>query len=227
MVGDYIIGVEKEKYKNIVFATCNKEQNQLIISKEFKLSLSIENFRNDIMDLLEFSLDRYYDRYLNNYENTGFTLFEKYSYEDVCKLLDWPQNQIAQNIGGYRYDKETNTLPIFINYEKSDDISETIKYEDRFENRSLLTWISKNKRNLNSKDIMQIKNSYENNTKIYLFVRKNKNDHIANEFYFLGEIYPTGEFIEINMTEKYKAVKIQYLLKNPVRDELYDYITGE
>lgn len=227
MVGDYLIGVEKEKYKNIVFATCNKEQNQLIISKEFKLSLSIENFRNDIMDLLEFSLDRYYDRYLNNYENTGFTLFEKYSYEDVCKLLDWPQNQIAQNIGGYRYDKETNTLPIFINYEKSDDISETIKYEDRFENRSLLTWISKNKRNLNSKDIMQIKNSYENNTKIYLFVRKNKNDHIANEFYFLGEIYPTGEFIEINMTEKYKAVKIQYLLKNPVRDELYDYITGE
>ena len=45
-----------------------------------------------------------------------------------------------------KFHKETKTYPVFINYHKADDIQDTIKYEDRFENPGLLKAISKNKR---------------------------------------------------------------------------------
>ncbi len=70
-------------------------------------------------------------------------LYEKYTYEQVCQLLEWPQNEVPLNIGGYKFHKETKTYPVFINYHKADDIQDTIKYEDRFENPGLLKAISK------------------------------------------------------------------------------------
>ena len=36
------------------------------------------------------------------------------------------------NIGGYKFDKKTKTFPVFINYDKAEDISDTTKYEDHF-----------------------------------------------------------------------------------------------
>ncbi len=43
------------------------------------------------------------------------TLNEKYSYEDIPRLLNWSKYISAQIIGGYRYDDETNTLPVLVN----------------------------------------------------------------------------------------------------------------
>ena len=65
----------------------------------------------------------------------------KYTYEEVCRLLGWETNVNAQNIGGYRYDKATNTFAVFINYDKDPAISDTIKYEDRFTSPRFLTAI--------------------------------------------------------------------------------------
>ena len=48
------------------------------------------------------------------------------------------KNEVPLNIGGYKFHKETKTYPVFINYHKADDIQDTIKYEDRFENPGLL-----------------------------------------------------------------------------------------
>ena len=49
-------------------------------------------------------------------------LYQKYTYEDVCRLLNWAQNEVPLNIGGYKFDKKTKTFPVFINYysEKKD-----------------------------------------------------------------------------------------------------------
>ena len=59
------------------------------------------------------------------------------TYEDACRLLNWEHNEVPLNIGG-KYDKTTKTFPVFINYDKSDDIQDTIKYEDHFTSRSSL-----------------------------------------------------------------------------------------
>ena len=62
------------------------------------------------------------------------------------------------------------------------------------------------------------------NTKIYLFVRKNKATNNSKDFYFLGKIYPIEEAQEINI-DNTTAFKIKYKLETPVRDDLYEYFT--
>ena len=46
----------------------------------------------------------------------------------------------------------------------------------------------------------------------------------STEFYFLGEMHPTGTFEQIVMADgKTNAVEILYELEEPVRPDLYDY----
>ena len=151
-------------------------------------------------------------------------LYHKYTYEDVYRLLDWQKAQVAQNVGGYKYDEYTNTFPVFINYHKDDSIQGTIKYEDRFLNNKTLIAISKKKRSINSKDIKIISNAEKNNTVIHLFIRRNKDDKISNEFYYLGIVKSTGGFTP-GYVENNKIVEIEYELLTPVREDIYEYIT--
>lgn len=55
----------------------------------------------------------------------------------------------AQNIGGYFYDTATKTLPVFINYDKTED---AIAYEDRFVSQQNLIALSKHPRKVDSSD---------------------------------------------------------------------------
>lgn len=56
----------------------------------------------------------------------------------MCVGIRMERNEVPLNIGGYKYDKRTKTYPVFINYHKSEDIQDTIKYEDRFVSPTIL-----------------------------------------------------------------------------------------
>ena len=220
-------GASYKKYESSIFI--EKISGKYVTSTIFKKCLENSDFKNMVLELIDFALERNKSKYGNRYLNTSFQLYQKYTYEDVCRCLDWKQNEIPQNIGGYKYDSTTNTFPIFINYNKDDNISNSIKYEDKFLNNSLFRAISKNGRTKDSKDVKTILNSKGNNTQIELFVRKNKDDKESKEFYYLGKIYPTGEANEFVMGDKKdgkKAVEIFYSLKTPLEESLYQYITG-
>lgn len=174
-------------------------------------------------------MKQFNEKYKDNiYSNTPFALYEKYTYEQVCQLLEWPQNEVPLNIGGYKFHKETKTYPVFINYHKADDIQDTIKYEDRFENPGLLKAISKNKRTFASDDVQTAFNADELGVAMHLFVRKNKDDEESKEFYYLGPIHSTGQenAKEISMVNGTAAVELEYVLEVPVRDDIYDYIVN-
>ena len=134
-----------------------------------------------------------------------------------------------QNIGGYFHDKDTNTFPVFINYEKDPSISITTMYEDRFISDHELVAISKSKRTLNSPEIVNLAHASENGMRCFLFVRKNKEDKDdGTEFYFLGEMHPTGKFEQFVMKgTTANAVEITYLLEDPVRADLYEYFLSD
>lgn len=132
----------------------------------------------------------------------------------------------AQNIGGYFYDTATKTLPVFINYDKAED---AIAYEDRFVSHQKLIALSKHPRKVDSSDAdhfyKRTKDDLDN--RIFLFVRKNKDDKEAKEFYFLGEIFATGTPNPIKMEKtKDDAFEIDYTLDVPVRDDIYEYMTS-
>ena len=221
MTGEYFVSSEKKKFANIIFIENNKK------SKIFNGLLNDNDFVDELNDLLDFIIFEYNHKYNKHYKDTLLTLNEKYTYDDVLRLLNFNKNEVSLNIGGYKCDDFTNTIPVFINYNKNDDISDSIKYEDRFESRELLHWVSKNGRTLQSNDVKTIINSNTNNTKIYLFVRKNKDDSQAKEFYFLGRMYVTDNYKEITMESGHKAVEFLYKLDEPVREELYDYLTSK
>lgn len=142
--------------------------------------------------------------------------------------IDAPKvNQVIMLLGGYFYDSDTKTLPVFINYDKDED---AIAYEDRFISPNRLIALSKHPRKVNSSDADHFykRTEKDKENRIFLFVRKNKDDKEAKEFYFLGEIFAQGAPKAIKMEKtKDDAFEIDYTLDVPVRDDVYEYITSE
>ena len=177
--------------------------------------LTNQEFFSMVDELVKFAERHYMDNYSSPYKETSFQLYKKYTYEDVCRLLNWETNEVATNIGGYKYNEKTKTYPIFINYEKDDSISETTKYEDRFVDSSTLIAISKSRRNINSNDVQNMLKSKERGITVELFVRKNKDDKISKEFYYLGHMTATGNASEFTMSNNsYSLHIINHLLCN-------------
>ena len=217
---------ERRKYSDCDLVEKNTDGSYSLSSK-FQKALLNKNFRQMILELLDFGIEQWKEKYGQIYRDTNFTLYQKYTYEDVCRLLNWNKNLNAQNIGGYYYDSDTNTLPVFINYYKTED---AIAYEDRFVSESHLIALSKHPRKITSSDAVHIyKQSEEDkNNRIFLFVRKNKDDNEAKEFYFLGEIFAEGTPRQIYMEKtKDNAFEIDYRLDVPVRSDIYDYIVSD
>lgn len=182
------------------------------LTEAFATALRDAEFKRQILEVLDFGIARNRLDYAETYENTNFVLNAKYTYEEVCRLMNWEKNINGQNLGGYFYDEKTNTFPVFINYDKAPDISESIQYEDRFVSPNKLIAISKGNRTLNSPEIQRLQAWPGNGLKTYLFMRKNKDDKGGKEFYFLGEMHPTGEFEAIKTKSGDNAVEIEYEL---------------
>ena len=227
MTNEFPAGSGKKTYSQCVFI--EKEGADYIPAKSFLAMLSNDEFYNVFKELVDFGISRYDRDYRDCYKQTDLVLYQKYTYEDVCRLLNWEQNEVPLNIGGYKFDKKTKTFPVFINYDKSDDISDTTKYEDHFVPgfRDRLIAISKSGRSLQSEDVQNFLNAKERGIQVELFVRKNKDDKISKEFYYLGHMTASGNAREFTManTEK-SAVEIEWILDVPVREDIYEYIVS-
>ena len=185
------------------------------------------HFYDIVSELIEFGISRYTKNFKERYQDTDLVLYQKYTYEDACRLLRWERNEVPLNIGGYKFDKKTKTFPVFINYDKSEDISDTTKYEDHFVNSQCLIAISKSGRNINSDDVQNFLHADERGIDVQLFVRKNKDDKISKEFYYLGRMKATGRAKEFTMPNTDKsAVEIEWMLETPVREDIYEYIVN-
>ena len=199
------------------------------LSAIFEDALKNEAFHAAIRELLDFGIYRYRRDYSKPYAGTQFNLYKKYTYSEVCWLLGWRKEEVSLNIGGYKYDSYSKTYPIFINYEKEEDITATTRYEDRFTDPSSLTAISKSRRTIDSDDVQNAVHSQERGILMPLFVRKNKDDQSSKEFYFLGTMRHNGHLHQfvMNDTEDVTAVEIGYRLDTPIESNLYEYITEQ
>ena len=121
----------------------------------------------------------------------------------------------------------TNTFPVFINYDKEEGISESIKYEDRLVDQNTIICFSKPRRTIESEDVVKIYSEKTNHVKIHLFIRKNKDDEASKEFYYLGLMHAYGEPIQTTMSNtNNNVVQFTYKLENEIRKDIYDYITN-
>lgn len=214
----FTISNEQAKFSNCIFIKEN--DNDYIISDIFKSALQDEKFYFQINEILDFALERYQKYYQNKYKNTNLVLYQKYTYEEVCYLLNWPQKINPNAMAGYFYEKTTHTMPVFINYIAPD--KKRVDYTNEFLSNTLITAYSKSNRKLDSSDAKHIYNAKEEQNNLYLFVRKPSEDKEAKEFYFLGEIIAQGN---PEFAPKYNGFKILYKLDTPVRADIFDYLT--
>lgn len=195
--------------------------------EEFLEFLKIDLFKSFFMDSIEISIHTFNNNFkIENWKN-GFVLYQKYSRKDVFRILNTPENPVAQNVGGYLVSPDFKHCPIFVNYHKEDDISESTKYEDEFVNNIEFDWMSKSNRKLISNDVQSILGE-NGNIRLPLFIKKN-NDEGA-DFYYMGDMNPNMEKVEETSMEndsgkKVSVVRIRFNLENPVPEKLYKYIT--
>ena len=159
----------------------------------------------------------------------GFIYGEKYSVFDVMRLCGWQAEQVPQNVGGYKLDSPTNTMPIFIKYEAS-------QYGDRFLNASEIEWFSKNNRSLNSNEFRWLldgtehTSAWQNSHFVPIFIRR-KAEEKETSYYFVGNaasLHDVRESVNLGEDGKESRVVISTLkLAKPVDPELYRHLTGK
>ncbi|MDO5849453.1 MAG: DEAD/DEAH box helicase [Methanobrevibacter sp.] len=183
------------------------------ISESFREDLEDEDFRMFMDDLIEYSLLKYLDKYINRYHDTNLVLYEKYSRSDVCRLLNWDRDESSTMYG---YKIKHGTCPIFVTYEKGKD---NIDYNDHFISQEMFNWMTRSPRTLESPELQPIVNYDENDLSIHLFVKKS--DGEGFDFYYLGEAVPV-EGTDTEMNGK-PIVNFKLKLDNLVRYDIYSY----
>jgi len=206
----------------------NKIDNELFLNTRFINLLLDENFKNHLIDNINYSILKFEGKFsFKNYIN-GFILYNKYSRKDVFRVLNWGKNPLAQNVGGYLFNTERTNCAIFVTYHKNDDLSNEVKYEERFLNPVEFEWMSKTDRYLTSPEIISMLD-YTTALRLPLFVQKSNDEGI--KFYYLGDMVPIIKTITETRIKNKKGIMvpvviIKFKLSHPVEDSLYKYLTN-
>lgn len=214
---------EKQKYAMVEFVNPVMHEEKIIgRAAVFENNLTELAFKHELSNLIEYGLRKYKDCY-SKHDEDNLVLYEKYSRKDVCRILNWEKDD-SSTIYGYRI--KYNTCPIFVTYEKKDDIASSTKYEDQFVNNSTFSWMTRSKVSLTSPEAQQLINYADTNLKIYLFIKKS--DGEGSDFYYMGKVTPV-EWRETTITndkgEELPIMNFFLQMKNSVRNDIYEYFT--
>lgn len=215
---------EKKRYSNIEFISMDYAKNGMLRRASAFYSLFSNNaFVNEVESLVKYGLKRYEDLF-KNHDEDNLVLYEKYSRKDVCRILNWEHDD-SSTVYGYRI--KHNTCPIFVTYEKKDDIANSTKYEDQFINNQLFSWMTRSKVSLESPESQKIINYSKIGLKIYLFIKKS--DGEGTDFYYIGKVSPIDYMqteIENDNGQKLPIMNFKMKLEHSVREDIYEYFVG-
>lgn len=206
--------VKKYKYPLI-----EVDSSVITLSKEFKDALKDEYFKAHVKDLLKLAELQS----VNYNQQKPLTLNEKYTRKDFCRLLNWDQDESSTMYG---YKQKHNTLPIFITYNKSDEVSASISYGDEFLDSHILRWFTRNNRTLESNEIRRMLSAHKDESlSIYIFIKKD--DDEGRDFYYLGQAdIDYDSIVETTMPDKgveHNVVTMNFIMVEPVGYNLYRF----
>ena len=160
--------------------------------------------------------------YTDNDED-NLVLYQKYSRRDICRILNWEKDD-SSTVYGYRI--KHGTCPIFVTYEKKEDISETTKYEDQFVDPQEFSWMTRSRVSLDSRESQELIHANESGLRIYLFIKKS--DGEGSDFYYMGRVSPVGykqTTIADNNGKLLPIMNFRLRMEHSVRTDIYDYLT--
>lgn len=207
---------DKEKNKTEFAKLGGQTLIEIGNNKEYRFNKEISEllekdhgFKKLFVDVIKAGLlnAREYDK-----ENI-FTIEKRYTRSDVNRLLNWQRKIPAQSIGGYFI--ENGYCPIFVTYVKSNDIENSIKYEDRFISNSKIHCYTKNGRKLGKGETLKMfAGVSEGNPKLtYLLFVKRSDAEDDDEFVYLG----TGKVTADSLKQEYRETdKKGKLVNTPI-----------
>lgn len=214
----FFTGMTKKTYRNAPFISVKDSKIELSIA--FKSALTDSYFQRLFMDIIETGL-------LNGKEydlEKHLTRYQKYKRKDVLKLLNWKEQMVDQNIGGYT--AKDGEFVIFVTLEKGETFAGALMaYEDELLDSSTMKWFTKSPRTLKSPEVEKLKDPL--NWTYRLFVKKS--DDEGSDFYYLGKVEPVQSSLkEIKKhTQEGKeksVVTLDLKLKQPIENSLYRYL---
>lgn len=217
---------DQKKYGNITYVKF--QENNFFRTDEFSALLKSELYKAELKDCLEYGIKRATLKPEERIEDNNLILYRKYSRKDICKVLNW-MSDCSSTIYGYKTETSTAeyTCPIFVTYEKSENISETTKYEDEFIDDATFNWMSRSRRTSKSEEVAALIDQPNNHIKIMLFVKKS--DGEGSDFYYMGKM-KYSEFKDTTMNGKdgtdIPVVNIKFNMETPVPQTLYNYLTA-
>lgn len=211
---------EKKKYAdiNIVEYNSNRTYSRLYSYSQGAKQLP---FYQQLNGLIQLGLLRYRDIYSENQDEMGLTLYQKYSRKDVCRILNWERDD-SSTVYGYKI--KNGSCPIFVTYEKKDNIANSTKYEDVFLANNLFSWMTRSRVSIDSDEAQKLIHYKENGLKILLFIKKS--DGEGSDFYYMGLAEPIcWEQTQISNDDgkMLPIMNFHLQLEHSVRDDIYHY----
>lgn len=217
----FLVANDVEKYKNVEIIRSTND-GEFALTNEMSRLLDRDDFAKEIEALIEYAIKKYKREYKNHDEN-GMVLYEKYSRRDACRILNWEKDE-SSTIYGYRI--KHNTCPIFVTYEKSDEIVSSTKYADEFIDESTFQWSTRNRVTIDHKEAQALINYKTNGLKPFLFIKKD--DDEGSDFYYMGPVAPVG-WEEATIPGKHgkelPVVHFKLRLKHDTQSDIYEYFT--
>lgn len=206
-------------FKNQPFITVS--DHTVSLDKRFKQALSNKYFFKLFMDIIETASVR--SKSFNDHE--PLTTYQKYKRKDVLRLLNWKEQMVDQNIGGYT--SAEGEFVIFVTLEKGEDFSGAqMSYADELVDNETMHWFTKSPRTLSSPEVKKLQDP--DSWTFRVFVKKS--DDEGTDFYYLGEVIPVQD--TIRQVEKplqdgrlKSVVEMMLKFKTPIERTLFNYLT--
>ena len=214
----FYTGSLAKAYKNQAFI--ERTGNEITLTTSFKKEMTHSYF----IKLMEDILDTAKMKATNYLPTEPLTRYQKYKRKDVLRLLNWKQQLVDQNIGGYT--SNNGEFVIFVTLKKGEIFSGAqMAYEDELLDTSTMKWFTKAPRTLNSPEVKKLLQPEDWNIRVFA----KKSDNEGTEFYYLGDVKPVKDtIIELEKPTQdggmRKVVEMVLKFSDPIEINLYRYL---
>ncbi|WEG73080.1 DEAD/DEAH box helicase [Vagococcus intermedius] len=197
-----------------------ENEGTIFLTETFLNCLEDDYFKKLFLDILVTS-DIKNEKYN---QSLPLTLHDKYTRKEVLKLLEWEEEMVPLNIGGYTY--KEGQFVIFVTLQKGSGFNGAkVAYRDELLSSSEMKLYSKTGRSLKSNEVKILLEPHD--WQIHLFIQKSNDE--GKDFYYMGEVLPIRESIQ-EVKERLEDGTIKDLveydvqLKQSVDNALYQYL---
>ncbi|MFT4185972.1 MAG: DUF3427 domain-containing protein [Micrococcaceae bacterium] len=208
---------QQRRYHNNNFLKV--KDNQVVRTELFSQALENPIFKRFLANTLALAEENYQSKFANP-EYGNFKLYEKYSRRDVSLLL---RNK-TDNTGMYGYPKQPfgGYWPLFVTYKKNSRIL-SMRGNDKFLNESTFLWQSRKNTNVEE----NLRKYGEAKKPFLLFIQRDSKEN-DTQLYFVGASTDSVIVKRPHVHDKNeKVMSVEFKLEEPVRQDIYDYLTSE